>query len=119
MFRCFFLGPDGHFVGAKEVEAPEKHAAIEEARRCCGPEKSGRRPGLSYGVAPKWSSAQLRGIHHPRLDHRPGHQGLTDQRPARPDRRRRRWPRRGLRDRAGRNRRRRNGRRLLGIHRGQ
>jgi hypothetical protein len=33
MFRCFFLGPDGHFVGAKEVEAPEKHAAIEEARR--------------------------------------------------------------------------------------
>ena len=33
MFRCFFLGPDGHFVGAKEVEAPEKHAAIEEARK--------------------------------------------------------------------------------------
>jgi hypothetical protein len=33
MFRCFFLGPDGHFVGAKEVEAPEKHAAIEEVRR--------------------------------------------------------------------------------------
>jgi hypothetical protein len=33
MFRCFFLGPDGRFVGAKEVEAPEKHAAIEEVRR--------------------------------------------------------------------------------------
>jgi hypothetical protein len=33
MFRCFFLAPDGHFVGAKEVEEPEEDAAIEEARR--------------------------------------------------------------------------------------
>jgi hypothetical protein len=33
MFRCFFLGPDGHFVGAMEVEEPEEYAAIEEARR--------------------------------------------------------------------------------------
>ena len=33
MFRCFFLAPDGHFVGAKEVEEPEEYAAIEEARR--------------------------------------------------------------------------------------
>lgn len=33
MFRCFFTGPDGHFVGATKVDGPEKDVAIEEARR--------------------------------------------------------------------------------------
>ena len=33
MFRCFFMGWDGHFVGTMHVEAPEEDTAIEEARR--------------------------------------------------------------------------------------
>jgi len=32
MFRCFFMGSDGHFVGAIHVETPEEDTAIEEAR---------------------------------------------------------------------------------------
>jgi hypothetical protein len=33
MFRCFFMGSNGHFVGAIHVESPEEDTAIEEARR--------------------------------------------------------------------------------------
>ena len=72
MFRCFFLGPDGHFVGAKEVEAPEKHAAIEEARKVLRAGEVRRATGFELwrGTEMVFSSAPRHPPSSPRLPSR-------------------------------------------------
>jgi hypothetical protein len=54
MFRCFFMGPDGHFVGATNVEGAEEDVAIEEARRVL---QAGEvRQAIAFEV---WRAAEL------------------------------------------------------------
>jgi len=48
MFRCFFLGPDDHFVGGR-LRSPRKTRPSRKPEGCCGPAKSVGRPGLRCG----------------------------------------------------------------------
>jgi hypothetical protein len=120
--RCFAASSWGRTAtssGQWRLRSQRNTRPSRKPEGCCRLEKSVGRPGLRCGAGLKWSSAQLRRLDHPLLDHHPGHRPPVDQGTARSNRRRRR-ARCGARDRAGRNRPRwRNGRRLLGIHPGQ